>query len=63
MHRNEKKIHRDKNGREFIKEAYFVRGKMKFNRIYVINGIAEDKFYENNATDLDFFLNGDYHLI
>jgi putative NIF3 family GTP cyclohydrolase 1 type 2 len=36
---------------------------MKFNRIYVINGIAEDKFYENNATDLDFFLNGDYHLM
>lgn len=58
-----KKIHRDKNGREFIKEAYFVGGKMKFNRIYVIDGIPADEFYENNATDLDFYLNGDYELM
>jgi len=58
-----KKIHKDKNGREFIKESYFVGGKMKFHRIYVIDGIPADEFYEKNATDLDFFINGDYHLM
>jgi hypothetical protein len=59
----EKKIHRDKNGREFIKRTYFVGGKMKHDRIYVIDGIPEDEFYEKNATDMDFFINGDYHLM
>jgi putative NIF3 family GTP cyclohydrolase 1 type 2 len=58
-----KKIHKDKNGREFIKETYFVGGKMKFSRIYVIDGIPADEFYEKNATDLDFYTNGDYHLM
>ena len=57
------KIYKDKNGREFIKKSYFVGGKMKFQRIYVIDGIPADKFYEKNATDLDFYLNGDYELI
>ena len=61
--KRKKKIHRDKNGREYIKETYFVRGKMKFRRIYVIDGIPEDEFYEKNATDLDFYLNGDYELM
>ncbi len=58
-----KKIHRDKNGREFIKESYFIGGKMKFRRIYVINGIPADEFYEKVATDLDFYLNGDNELM
>ena len=58
-----KKIHIDKNGREFIKETYFVGGKMKFRRVYVIDGIPADEFYEKNVTDLDFYLNGDYELI
>ncbi|MDZ7723923.1 MAG: hypothetical protein U5R06_14225 [candidate division KSB1 bacterium] len=61
--KKKKKIHRDKNGREFIKESYFVGGKMKFHRIYVIDGIPADEFYEKNATDLDFYLNGDYELM
>jgi hypothetical protein len=61
--KREKKIHRDKNGREFIKETYFVGGKMKFRRIYVIDGIPADEFYKKNATDLDFYLNGDYELM
>ncbi|WP_010664685.1 hypothetical protein [Marinilabilia salmonicolor] len=61
--KKKKKIHKDKNGREFIKETYFVGGKMKFRRIYVIDGIPVDEFYEKNATDFDFFLNGDYHLM
>lgn len=61
--KKKQKIHRDKYGREFIKEAYFVRGKMKFHRIYVIDGIAANEFYEQNATGLDFYLNGDYELM
>ena len=61
--KKKRKIHKDKNGREFIKEAYFVGGKMKFHRIYVIDGIPVDEFYEKNATDLDFYLNGDYELM
>lgn len=36
---------------------------MKFHRIYVIDGIPADEFYEKNATDLDFYLNGDYELM
>lgn len=60
--KRKKKIHRDKNGREFIKESYFIGGKMKFHRIFVIDGIPVDEFYEKNATDLDFYLNGDYEL-
>ena len=58
-----KKIHKDKNGRDYIKEAYFVGGKMKFHRVYIIDGIPGNEFYKKNATDLDFFLNGDFELI
>ncbi len=58
-----KKIHIDKKGPEYIKEAYFVGGKMKFHRIYIIDGIPADEYYEKNATDLDFYLNEDYELI
>ena len=36
---------------------------MKFRRIYVIDGIPADEFFEKNATDLDFYLNGDYWLM
>ncbi len=48
---------------EFKKETYFVGGKMKFRRIYVIDGIPADEFYEKNASDLDFYLNGEYELM
>jgi hypothetical protein len=58
-----KKIYKDKNGREFIKEAYFVGGKMKFRRIFVVDGIPADEYYITNATYLEFYLNGDYELI
>jgi len=61
--KRKKKNHKDKNGREFIKETYFVGGKMKFHRIYAIDGIPAYEFYENNATDLDFFINGEYELM
>lgn len=61
--KSKKKIYTDKNGHEFIKETYFVGGKMKFHRIYVIDGIPADEFYEKNATDLDFYLRGDFELM
>ena len=61
--KRKKKIFKDKNGGEFIKETYFIGGKMKFHKIYVIEGIPTDEFYKKNATDLDFYLNGDYDLI
>lgn len=58
-----KKIHKDRYGREFFKETYFVGGKMKHHRVNIVDGIPADEFYEKNATDLDFYLNGDYELI
>ncbi len=61
--KKKKKIFKDKRGREYIKESYFVRGKMKFRRIYVIDGIPAEEFYEKNATDLDHFRNGEYWLM
>lgn len=36
---------------------------MKFHRIYVIDGIPVEDFYKENATDLDFYLNGDFELM
>lgn len=61
--KTKKKIHKDKYGHEFIKETYFVGGKMKHHRIYVIDGIPVNEFYQKNATDLNFYLNGDYELM
>ena len=61
--KKEIKIYTDHKGREYIKESYFVGGKMKFRKIYVIDGIPEDEFYEKNATDIDHFQNGEYWLI
>jgi hypothetical protein len=58
-----KKIYKDKRGREYIKEAYFVRGKQKFRRIFVIDGIPAEEFYRRNATDIDHMINGEYWLI
>jgi putative NIF3 family GTP cyclohydrolase 1 type 2 len=61
--KKKKKILRDKNGCEFIKQYFFVGGKMKFRKIHVIDGIPSDEFYEKNASDIDFYLNGDYELM
>ncbi|WMJ71723.1 hypothetical protein RCC89_00845 [Cytophagaceae bacterium ABcell3] len=36
---------------------------MKFHRVFVIDGIPADEFYEKNASDIDFFMNEDYELI
>ncbi len=61
--KKKRKVHKDKRGREFIKQSYFVGGKQKFRRIYLIDGIPEEEFYEQNATDIDHLINGDYWLI
>ena len=61
--KKKKKIHKDNKGRDFIKESYFVGGKMKFRRVYVIDGLPVNEFIEKNSTDLDFYLNGDYELM
>ena len=58
-----KKIHTDQRGREFIKETYFIGGKMKVRKVYMIDGIPEEEFYERNATDIEHKINGDYWLI
>ncbi len=58
-----KKIHKDKIGFEYIKESYFVGGRMKIRKIYVVDGIPAEEFYVKNATDLDHFRNGEYWLI
>jgi hypothetical protein len=44
-------IYKDKKG-EYIKQQHFVRGKQKFMKIDVIDGIPADKFYEQNADSI-----------
>lgn len=61
--KKKRKIHKDKRGREFIKESYFIGGKQKFRRIYEIDGIPEEEFYKQNATDIDHLKNEEYWLI
>ncbi len=58
-----RKIHRDKSGFEYVKKSYFVGGKMKFRKVYVIDGISAEELYKKNATDIDHYLNGEYWLI
>lgn len=53
----------DKYGREFIKGTYFIGGKKKYYKIFVVDGIPAEEFYRKNASDLDFYLNGDYELM
>jgi len=61
--RNNKRTYRDKDGREYQKERYFIGGKMKFRRIYLIDGIPADQFYEKNATVIEMVIDGDFHLV
>jgi len=61
--KKKRKIHKDKRGREFIKESYFIGGKQKFRRIYLIDGMPEEEFYNQNATDIDHLKNEEYWLI
>lgn len=36
---------------------------MKFRRVYVIDGVPEEDFYEQNASDMDHLLSGEYWKI
>lgn len=58
-----KKIYKDKRGFEYIKESYFLKGKMKIRKIYMVDAIPAEEFYEQNATSLDHFINGEYDLM
>lgn len=58
-----RRIYQDKDGREYQKESYFIGGKMKFRRVYVIDGIPADEFYEKNATVIEMVIDGDFHLV
>jgi hypothetical protein len=60
---NKKRTYLDKKGRQYQKHSYFVGGKMKFHRIYVVDGIPVDEFYENNATVIDLVIDENFHLI
>ncbi|MBX9852847.1 MAG: hypothetical protein K2X86_13975 [Cytophagaceae bacterium] len=57
------RIYRDKEGRNYLKESYFIGGKMKFRRIYLVDGIPADEFYEKNANEIDKVIDGNFHLI
>lgn len=61
--KKKRRIHKDKNGRDFIKESYFVGGKMKIKRVYMIDGVPNEDFYEQNASDIDHLLSGEYWKI
>jgi hypothetical protein len=56
------KTHRDKKG-EYIKRGYFVGGRQKFVKVYVIDGIPADEWYEKNADPMTLLQNGDFDLL
>ena len=61
--RKKQNIWTDKKGRQYLKEPYYIGGKQKIRRIYVINGIPVDDFYRKNATDIDFLRNEEYWML
>ncbi len=57
------RIYKDKKG-EYIKERYFCpSGKQRFRKIYVIDGIPAEEFYDQNADPITLLKNGDYDLL
>jgi len=60
--KNRPKIHKDHRG-EFIYQIYFIRGKMKKKKIYVVDGIPAEESYRQNADSITLFQNGDYELL
>jgi len=36
---------------------------MKIKRVYMIDGVPDEDFYEQNASDIDHLLNGEYWKI
>jgi len=60
--KNKPKIHKDHKG-EFIYQIYFIRGKMKKQKIYVVDGMPAEEFYRQNADPTTLLQNGDYELL
>jgi len=56
------RIYKDKNG-EYIKQWYFVRGKQKYTKIYIIDGIPADEFYFRNADPITLLQDGYYEIL
>jgi hypothetical protein len=56
------KIRRDSKG-EYFFQSYFGRGKQRYERIYVVDGIPADEFYRRNADPITLLQNGDYELL
>ena len=57
-----RKIRRDGKG-EFILETYLIQGKMKKRKLYVIDGIPADEFYERNADPITLLQDGNYEML
>ena len=62
MKNKKKKIRRNEKG-EYILQQYFVGGKMKHEKIYVIDGVSVDDFYSQNADPITLLQNGDYDIL
>ena len=60
--KKEPKIRKDNKG-EFTYQTYFIRGKMKKQKIYMVNGIPADEFYRQNADPITLLQNGDCELL
>lgn len=56
------KVYIDNKG-EYIKQEYFIKGKQKFIKIYMIDGIPAEEFYEQNADPITLLQNGDYEIL
>ncbi len=57
-----KKIRRDHKG-EFVFETYFIRGKQKRRKIYAVDGIPADEFYERNADPITLLQDEEYEML
>lgn len=57
-----KKIRRDDKG-EYVLQTYFVGGKMKHEKVYLIEGLSAEEFYRKNADPVTLMQNGDYDLL
>ena len=56
------KTYKDNKG-EYTKQEYFVRGKQKFTKVYLIDGIPADEFYNHNADPVTLTQDGDYEML
>lgn len=59
---NNQKIYKDNKG-EYIKQCSFVRGKQVLTKIYVVDGLPVDEFYEKNADPITLLQDEFYELL